>query len=297
MKKRILIILEKADLERIKTSNRPILGWINDCKINYDFDYWGKDFSDISLFGLKAKINEFKPNFIYLTQRKRYYVSEWLPDFSPMTQRKISEKWLPDLTSIKNVPKIYVEVDNCYYNVDDSWYKQFDKVYCREPSWNGWDKIPLFRWSVPEIAFPTKKIKRSGIYFIGKIYGHATYNPYSMRQKLKSIFSDRIKFIIRHNSYWKYLKKASALLCPTEHYFGNYTPNKLLEFLASGAAVITNCDFNQAGIPELEEFAIKYSSIRTLKHRLGRDFTPYHDKAVESMKNHTHRVRYKELFG
>ena len=34
-----------------------------------------------------------------------------------------------------------------------------------------------------------------------------------------------------------------------------------------------------------------------LKNKLSMDFTSYHDKAIPLMKNHTHKIRYKELFG
>jgi len=282
MKKKILLILRKVDFH-VNKNKRPHFTWINDCKADYEFDYWGQGISSITLLSLKNKIDSFKPDYIYMTLRKKYHL-----------KNSGGKYWLPDLTNIK-VPKIFVEVDNCYYDVNDPWYKQFDVLMCREPSWNGWDNIPLFRWSVPECAFPTKKMERKdGIYFIGKVKGPA----YAERQKLHLLLGHKIKFIQRFwSGYWEYIQKASALLCPTENLYGHYTPTKLFEFLASGSAVITNCDFNQAGIPELEQYAIKYNSFRSLKRRLHLDFTPYYDSAIPLMRNHTHRVRYKEIFG
>jgi hypothetical protein len=270
-KKRILMILRDKDLRKNKRSH---FHWAKDCVNDYDFDYWGKDITSTSLKSLKRTIDYFKPDYIYMTIRKKY------------------EKWLPDLTSIK-VPKIFVEVDVCYYNVNDSWYKQFDKLLCREPSWNGWNNIPLFRWSVPEKAFPLQENKRSGIYFIGRTDGKA----YTVRRELKSLLGDRIGFLIKYSSYWEFMKTSSALVCPTNNDFGNYTPTKLFEYLASGSAVITNCDFNMAGIPEMEKFVIKYTDIKDLESKLSMDFVPFHNKAIESMRNHTHRIRYRELFG
>jgi len=278
MKKKILVISRKKDLQ----DKRSHFTWINDCKADYEFDYWGQGISSRTLLSLKNQIDSFKPDYIYMTMRKRYTTKNTGGNF-----------WLPDLTNIK-VPKIFVEVDTCYYDVNDPWYKQFDKVYCRAPFWGNWKNVPLFRWSVPECAFPAKKRGRNGIYFIGK-YMQSHYN---YRYKLRLLFGNKIKFIRRYfGKYWEYAQKASALLCPTENNHGDYIPAKLFEYLASGAAVITNCDLNNAGIPELESFVIKYKTIKQLRRRLSMDFVPYHDKAVPIMRNHTHRIRYKEIFG
>ena len=95
---------------------------------------------------------------------------------------------------------------------------------------------------------------------------------------------------------------ASCLVCPTESAFGNFTPAKLFEYLASGAAVLTNCNLKKAGIPEMKDFIIRYGNWnvkgkRDMRLKLTRDFTPYYDKAISAMREHTHRIRYKEIFG
>jgi len=282
-KKRILVILRRKDRGK---KNKPHFVWIDDCREIYDIDFWGKDICDTSLSSLKKKVDSFKPDFLYFSLRKKYQISTY----------NTTNFWIPDLTTIK-VPKIFVEVDTCYYDANDPWYKQFDKLYCREPLWNGWDKIPLLRWSVAKKNFPSKKIrrnKRSGIFFMGKMDGQA----YEQRRNLRRLFGDKIKFIRQINlNYLNTMFSASALLCPTENYYGNYTPTKLFEFLASGAAVLTNCDMKQAGIPELEDFVIKYNDEKDLESKLDMDFSPYYNRAIPAMKNHTHVIRYRELFG
>jgi len=298
MKKKILVLLRAKDIRKTKEKNSAIWRWVEDCRKDYEIKFWGRDLSvdgNYSLWGgeftekqmlfeLKKKIDVFKPDFLYLTQRKEYL--HWLP--APNQNR------LLDFTSI-TVPKIYVEVDSQYYDVNDPWYKQFDVLKCREPSFNGWDKVPLFRWSVPEISFPVKPSKRKGIYLIGQIREQI----YPERKQLKRLFYKHIKFKknIYSSIYWEMMHNASCLVCPTESVFGDFTPAKLFEYLSSGAAVLTNCDFKKAGIPELEQFAIKYKNFKDLITKLSMDFTPYHDKAIPSMIEHTHRIRYKELFG
>ena len=296
MKKRILVLLRAKDVIKTKRKNSAIWRWVDDCRADYDIKFWGRDLSvdgTFSLWGnkftkkhmlssLKKKIDIFKPDFIYLTQRKEY------------------ETWLPDLTNIP-VPKIYVEVDSQYYNVNDPWYKQFDILKCREPSFNGWDKVPLFRWSVPEKSFPVGHAKRNGIYFIGQIRDEI----YPKRKQLKRLFYKNIIFKkkIYNSVYWKIMHNASCLVCPTESVFGNFTPAKLFEYLASGAAVLTNCNFKNAGIPEMEEFIIRYKNYarapgrKDMRIKLSMDFSPYYNKAIPLMREHTHRIRYKELFG
>jgi len=254
-------------------------GWIKDCSLDYDIKCWGKGFAKrTTLPSLKRTIDLFKPDYIYLTLRKKY------------------KYWLPDLTNIK-VPKIYVEVDTQKYNANDPWYRQFDKVMCRQPSFGNWKNVPLFRWSAPERSFPTKAelstIKRKGIKFIG----HCMERVYSTRKRLSKRFKKKVWFgKIKGPGYWLSLKRSSALLCPTESNYGDFIPAKLFEFLASGAAVLTNCDLKGYGTPELEKYIIRYKDLVDLHKKLLYDFTPYHNKALKVMRNHTHRVRYRELF-
>jgi len=296
-KKKILVLFRAKDSKKTRKKNSAIWRWVEDCWADYDFEFWGRDYSidgsysfwdnntlseKEKLLRLKKKIDIFKPDYIYMTLRKGY------------------DGWLPDLTNI-TVPKIYVEVDSQYYDVNDPWYGQFDIIKCREPSFNGWDKIPLFRWSVPEIAFPITEELRKGVYFIGQIRN----SIYPMRKRLKREFCTHIRFLKQQykSQYWSTMHRASCLVCPTESVFGNFTPAKLFEYLASGAAVLTNCDFKKAGIPEMKEFAIIYrdfirsKSKRNMYAKLDIDFVPYYNKAIPAMREHTHRIRYKEIFG
>ena len=273
-RKRVLYILNKK-LSTFK-SNRQHTNWVKDCRRHFRIRYWGKRISaDTTLSSLKNAIDAFKPDYIYMTIRKRY------------------EEWLPDLTSIKNVPKIFVEMDTCYYSRKDPWYKQFDKLYCRCPWWNGWDKVPFFKWSVPEKAFSTEKVERKGTFFIGEWQK----NKYQYRRDLHEAYGDKIEFHRQEGRlYWEMLHGASALVCPTNHDFGNYIPSKLFEYLASGAAVITNCNMSKAGLKSLKSCVIKYQGLEDLKNKLDIDFTKYHDQAIAVMRQNTHVKRYGSLF-
>ena len=112
MKKRILFIYRKKDL---KNFNRELhTGWIQDCKDVFTIKMWGKGFGRTTKKSLLKKIAQFQPDYIYLTVRTRY------------------RGWLPNLRKI-SVPKIFVECDTWRYHACDEWYKQFDKVYSRQP--------------------------------------------------------------------------------------------------------------------------------------------------------------------
>jgi hypothetical protein len=280
-KKRILLLLRNKDILK-NNSPKSYFGWIYDCASDYDFDFWGDGISDTSIFSLNNKIDNFKPDFIYLSLRKKYQISTY----------NLDSYWLPDLTNIK-VPKIFVEVDCYKYDANDSWYKQFDRVLCRQPWWGNWSEVPLFRWSVPEKSFPCAIHKRVGIFFVGRYDGKA----YDVRIKMKQMFDSKIGFVVKFSSYFDFMKSVSALICPTESAYGNFIPKKLYEYSASGAAVITNCILEMAGISELEKFVIHYNDLDDLGGKLNIDFRPYHNKAIEVMRNHTHKIRYKELFG
>jgi len=272
-KKKILYILDRP-LYKF-TSNRQHTNWIYDCS-NMKFKFWGKRTSDdLSIRSLKNKIDNFRPDYIYLTVRKRY------------------EDWLPDLTSIKNVPKIFVEMDTWKYSSTDPWYRQFNILKCRCPWWNGWDKVPFFQWSVPEKSFAKKEVKRDNIYFIGQW----KKRKYPMRVAISRKYGDRIKFFkIEGDEYWEVLHRAGAVICPTESKFGNFIPAKLFEYLASGSAVITNCNMHRAGLGELKSSVIKYKDLNDIGNKLDIDFTRYHNKAIEVMRQNTHIKRYKDLF-
>ena len=239
--------------------------------------FWGKNINqDTSLLSLRNMVDKFKPDYIYMTIRRRY------------------EDWLPDIASIK-VPKIFVEMDTWHYSPKDPWYSQFDILKCRCPWWNDWQKVPFFQWSVPEKAFPVKVMDRKErAYFIGQW----RKRKYPSRVSIKRGYDDRIRFYkIERQAYWESLHAAGALVCPTESVFGDFIPAKLFEYLASGAAVITNCNLKRAGLLGLHgKQIIPYKKISELDKILDMDFTPYHNQALAEMRKHTHVQRYKELF-
>jgi hypothetical protein len=291
-KKTILFLLRDKDLTH---TNRQHNSWVPDCQDIYNVIFWGKGIcSSTSIKSLQKDIDRIRPDYIYATVRKRYLFDE----------TSENNYWLPDLTNIR-VPKIFVECDTWKYDPNDSWYKQFDKVLCRCPWWIywwkpkvNWSKIPFFRWSVPEKAFPKTLISeknRKDILFVG----HFNRKGYAVRRRIKARFKGKIKFCISvADSYWETLKSAKALVCPCDSKFGEFLPSKLPEYLASGSPVVTNSTLMlKAGYGELEKFVIKYKDLEDLHNKINVDFRPYYNKAIEVMRNHTHKIRYKELFG
>lgn len=203
-KKRILFLLRKYDF----LNRRRRTDWVNDCSKNYDIDFWGHLISETSIQNLRNKIDGFKPDYIYLTRRKRYKAYDG----------RLKERvyWLPDLSLITNVPKIFVEVDTWMYPSSDPWYTQFDQLYRRQYDWGDWEGIPLFKWSVPEASFLHTKSKRNGIYFVG-IASHITrindknVDIYKDRQEINSRFK-KIKFVKAfYQKYWSVLQKLLLL--------------------------------------------------------------------------------------
>jgi len=300
-KKKILFIYGKKDGKSIPFKQNIHTDWVEDCKDMYDIQYWGKGFTKTSIQSLKNKIDSFKPDFIYLTMRERYKIKLLEPEY-----------WLPDLTNT-TVPKIFVEVDTYKWDRNDDWYNQFDQVYCRQSWWgynfydskyivnqevkkrsSTWQKVLLFRWSVPKIAFPERKNKRRGIYFMGAV----TRPGYKDRKNMWHRFRKKIHFRKELTTkYWDMLKRSQAVVCPSESDYGTFVPAKLFEFAASGAAVITNCDYVSYGMPDLKGKVIDYTDLDSLEALFKMDFTPYYGKAAEVMKSHTHKIRYRELFG
>jgi hypothetical protein len=302
--KKILFIFDKKRTE-IYSNKLLHSDWVNECKEDYDIDFWGKDFGDTSLQNLKNKIDSFKPDYLYGTMKKRYI------------------NWLPDLSSIK-VPKIFVECDTWEYNYNDDWYKQFDKIYIRglwgknSQKYNKeignielfnkrikneetWERVPLFRWSVPEKWLEKDYYPKNKIYFIGRstlpAYEYRIY-MYNMLNKY-IIFKPKINKIKMFDckKYLEYIRSASALVCPTESAYGDFIPAKIFEYATSGAAILTNCDLISYNMKDLDNVVIKYKDLDDLKYLIkNTDFTKYYDKAKEVIKNHTHKIRYKELF-
>jgi len=306
MKKKILFIYNK--IRATKKTNRIIhCGWITDCQNCYEVEFWGKGFSETSIDSLQKKIDSFKPDYIY------------------GTNRKASEQWLPDISKI-NVEKVFVETDTWGRPSTDQWYNQFDSLYCRASWWgkssqkyhkglgsrkkflkhlencDTWKNIKLFKWSVPENLLDKKtKRKRKGVFFVGR----ATLPSYKHRIKMYKRFKKRIKFepginvlrMYEKKKYWSIMMSASALVCPTESVYGDYVPSKIFEYAASGAAVLTNCDLVRYGMKDLDEFVINYKNWDDLEDKLDMNFKPYHNIARDVLRNHTHIKRYKELFG
>jgi len=295
--KRILFIQKKPISDKADFKQQMHNGWVEDCRSLFEIKTWGLGYNDsCNLKGLQSVINSFKPDCIYMTKRKNYV------------------NWLPDLTNIK-VPKIFVEVDTYKYNLTDPWYKQFDRLLCRSPFWYEtfvnrpektisesvqkriieWQKIPTFKWSVPEKSFGSKKRHRKGIYFMGAVHrrGYTERKMMYKTTRKKVIFC---KFL--NDEYWNILHNASATLCPTESNYGNFVPAKLFEFLAAGTAVITNCDLKRYGAPELDLCVIEYKTLMDLRQNLLKhNFPKYYCNAVQIMrKRHSHKVRYASLF-
>ncbi len=227
--------------------------------------------------------------------RKRYYVLDKQSD------TKKSRLWLPDLTSIK-VKKIFLEVDTGYYDANDPWYSQFDEVYVRNKwPYRGkycWKDHPLLKWSVSEHHFNGRINKeervREGIKFIASFK-----RMYTERRSIKALYETIIcDTVTTPFNYWSELYSAQALLCPREHrHGGNFVPAKIFEYSVSGAAIITNCHLIDYGMEDLNEVVLRYEHRDDIKQFLDMDFTAHYGKAREVMRNHTHKIRYKEMFG
>lgn len=330
--KKILVIASKDHVDNPK--KRIHYEWIKDCSFCCDIDFWGIGYSEKTIESLKTKIDQFKPDFLYATGRGR------------------CQKWLPDISEIK-VPKIFVEIDSYKYNRNDSWYKQFDKIYSRQPNWpfkqselvdenylyeahkihiynlnnkfsglnikfskkrakidayetyqkilkrieqsKTWENTPLFRWSVSQDNICRNNTKRSGIYLIGSIVALVSKERYLISTKLKNKIVTITEWDV--DTYHKIIESASALICSTDSVYGDYVPAKLFEFSASGAAILTNCDLHSYQMDDLAGSVIQYTDRKDMESKLDMDFTPYHDRSNEIMRNHTHIIRYKELFG
>jgi len=331
--KKILFIVNKVHFENPK--KRMHYEWMEDCSKDYDIDFWGLGYYDCSLHSLKNKIDSIKPDYIYLTGRGRL------------------QKWLPDISDIKNIPKIFVEIDSYKYDRNDSWYDQFNNIYSRQPIWEfkqnkmvdehyfyhahkihvfnlnlkygsnikfskkkakkdasityqkmlkrikqskTWNKTPLFRRSVSELSINLNNTsqERSGIYMIGSNVALVSQERYFMTERFKHKINILTEWDVA--KYNNILRSASALVCPTGSVYGDYTPAKLFEFSASGAAVITNCDLELCNMNDLQNAVIHYTDLDSLDSKLSMDFSLYYGLASKVMLNHTHRIRYKELF-
>lgn len=296
--KKIIVICKSSNFGN---RNKAIhYDWIQDCSAIFDIKLWGEGFNDPTIDDLKKTVDEFQPDYIYLTMRKKY------------------KRWLPDISSI-TVPKIFVECDEFRWSYKDDWYRQFDQIYCRQPKWGKrsilwdrrlgskkefyskidnietWGSVPVFRWSVPDNCFPKKNYRRSGVKFIGRCKDP----EYIVRRHMKHLLTDTVFFgrISGQDNYWKTMYKTSILICPTESNYGDFIPAKIFEYLASGAAVLTNCDLKAYGIQEFEPFIMRYRDITDICRKIKiSNAVDYYNKAIPTMRNHTHSIRYKEIF-
>ena len=282
--------------------------WVDECGDDFEVRFWGPGFnSDLSRDGLIRTINLFKPDYIYGTirdlytgcDRGAYYIKEWLPSILGI-----------------GVRSIFVDCDTHNHPATDNWYKQFSKLYCRQAIWDiksrsaydrvrvmnlaTWEKIPLFRWSVSKSRI-IENTNRHGIYFVGRTDGVL----FRHREQMRKDLAGKVTFIpssgafcdvLNTDAYWEVLRNASALICPTESTFGDYVPAKIFEYAAAGAAILTNCDLRGYGMADLAEVVIPYTDLDDLKSKLSTDFTPYHNISCKVIANHTHQIRYKEIF-
>lgn len=293
--------------------------WIHDCSDDYIIDFWGVGWNnDLSEKGLLHRVDQFKPDYIYMTISSLYLGNYW--------SGTKSKCWVPNLSKIK-VPKIFVECDTQDSDRNNAFYKQFDKIYCRQPWWDGycreyskkigsidvfngrcknidsWMDTPLFRWSISEKNFKTEidYSKKNGVYFIG----HTTSPLYERRNRMKDFFNGKISFLpssgdhkdsLRGENYWNALGNSSALVCPAESNYGGLVPAKIFEYSVSGSAILTNCDLVRFGMSDLDKVVIKYKDWDDLMDKLNMDFSKYYGKARDVIKKHTHKIRYRELF-
>lgn len=293
-------------------------GWVKDCNEDYEIQMWGKGFNVVSAKTLKKAIDKLEPDYIYATVGSSYvYFNKYHKNTG----------WLPDLSDIK-VPKIFVGCDTHRYPSNHPWLSQFNRIYCRQPWWgkesiryrsqlgtedlfntyvgysNTWNNIPLFRWSVSEKDFVDPKYKhKKGVFFVGRSEGPLFHFRRKMKRKLKHILhfiprEHTIDSVLVPEEYWKAIYAASALVCPAESNFGGYVPAKIFEYAVSGAAILTNCDLKRYNMEDLDKVVIRYENLDDLREKIETtDFKQYYGLAREVIKNHTHKIRYRELFG
>jgi len=321
--KKILFIVSKTHSN--DCGHRIHYDWVEDCEDIYDIKLWHSHLDNTSLSGLQKCIDTFKPDYIYATHRKT--LSLWLPDLTNIKVPKIFvevdtykydryDPWYDQFDMLLCREPFWETKYSPHYGVDFffdhlkecrsikpnknpqrdlvSASKRLYIKHCRRlQKAKTWKTIPFFCWSIPEKSIVIdKQSNRSSIRFIGK----TTYRLYPVRKYIKKILGDRVIFEVRYSDYNELLKESAALICPTESIYGDYIPAKLFEFLASGSAVLTNCDLQKHGLSDLEDYVIKYNDIKDLESKLSMDFTPYQDKAVEIMQNYTHREIYSRIF-
>jgi len=274
--KRILFLYDKRYTTH--KNAKLHLEWHKYLKDEFVVQYWGKNFkNEFTQEGLDKMIDKFKPDYIYCTIRTRY------------------RKWPIYFNKIQ-IPKIFISVDSYKYKRSHRWYKNFDQVYTRPVVGTGksWITTPVFMWSIPEqqIQRVDPKLRIRDIGFSGTGKSHV----YPIRQAIADV-GIRNTPINNPKEYWNYLRSHRALVCPTESSVGDFLPGKFFEYLAAGAAVITNINLEKYGLEEFDDKVIRYKSLNDLRTIAKMDFEPYYEKAFDLLRaKYIDRVRYKELF-
>jgi hypothetical protein len=290
MRKKILFLYNK---EHEKDYNARLhFDWIYDYEVRkaFDIQLWGKGYNeDLSVQGLKKVLNVFKPDYLYGTIWKRYF-------------NGVQGAWLPDLTNVR-IPKIFVEVDTgdeCKRRCP--FYIQWSKVLCRNvfsDNIAGWEGTPIFRWSIPRVDIldtcnSLRDRMRNGIKMICSFKKY-----YPERIWIKNTYQQIIcKTVFDEDEYYRELQTAEALVCPGTSTRGEYMPAKFLEYLSSGAAVITNIKESliRSMYPEVSGLYLPYEKPELLQPYFSLDFSKWCGAAFAGLMEHRHVVRFKEIF-
>jgi len=327
MRKKILFIGSKRHIVNYK--KRINYDWVTDvqCLKCFDINFWGPGYSDsLTIKSLNIIIDKIKPDYIYSYCRGKLF--KWLPDISSIKVPKImveldtykyspKDKWYTQFDKVlcrqsiwakkhspildikhfedrvvhSNIVKKLKLTDATIRRSSKKLYKEYKRCVARSLLWKN---VALFRWSIKEEDIYNGNETRSGITFIGV----KVERLYHQRKNISRILKDDVQFLVQwdKDKYLNLLRSSSALLCPTESTYGDFIPGKLFEFAASAAAIITNCDLKSYNMKDLDEVVIKYNDVNDLKEKIKMDFAPYYNKANEVMRNHTHGIRYTEIF-
>ncbi len=278
------------------------LSWnfVDELKEVYDIEFWGLGYvNDISQQAFNSYIDIKQPNYIYMGNKSVY------------------DGWLPDI-SYSKAKKIFIECDTQEFSRFHDFYCKFDEVYCRQPRWGKsiieredsrlsenikntetWAHTPLFRWSIPEKSIKYIDDKIMNVYFLGRC--DSSY--YEYRGRFRERFKHLITFpcedrtFLEYDEYWKLMYRCGGLLCMAESNLGTLVPAKIFEYAAAGGAIITNCDLIDYEMPDLDKVVLHYKTEADLIEIIkSGEWKKYVNKTQGIIKNHTHKIRYKEIF-